>query len=316
VLVLFFPGAPWAGRVRHSLKRITVKAEMKLARWRGHEPRLVSIAGQLNAPGLQVQALDSRSGWATLTGNDGRFVLPDVMWYPGASYDLVISSDESTGRLIKVRAPETFPESGVFGAGELDSGRGAQVLIASLIGVNSVTLEDLDSANNDYYKDLFGKLTEGKQSDEDKIGALCDFVATKLNYAETQRELGSPRRVLERGSEYCGQLSAAMETLLVVGGYRTRAINVIDAKTPPGTHVVVEAFYDGGWHLYDPTFGVKFQNKDGQIASYKEVRLDTSLITVDLFAKFDSDFRRHLMELLPGAYRTGYHHFYYFKDKR
>jgi hypothetical protein len=313
VLVLFFPGSPWAGRSRHSLKRITVSVEMKLARWRGHEPRLVSIAGQLNAPGLQVQALDSRSGWATLTGNDGRFVLPDVMWYPGAGYELVISSDESTGRLIKVRAPETFPESGVFSVGELDLDRGAQVEIASLIGVNSVTLEDFDSKNSDYYKDLFDKLTAGKQSDEEKIGAINDYVASKLNYDE--RELGSPRRVLERGSEYCGQLSAAMQTLLAFGGYRTRAINVIDAKKPLGTHVVVEAFYDGGWHLYDPTFGVKFQNKDGQVASYKQVRLDTSLITESLFAKFDADFRRGVMDLLPGVYETGYHHFYYYKNK-
>lgn len=315
VLVLFFPGSPWAGRVRHSFKRTTVSVEMKMARWRGHEPRLVSIAGQLNGPALQVEALDSRSGWATLTGRDGRFVLRDVMWYPGASYELVISSDGSTGRLIKVRAPETFPESGVFSIGELDLSRGAEVELGSLIGVNSVTLEDFDSENSDYYKDLFDKLTAGKQSDEEKIGAINDYVASKLNYDETQWELGSPRRVLERGSEYCGHLSAAMETLVASGGYRTRAVNVIDGKNPPGTHVVVEVFYDGGWHLYDPTFGVTFQNKDGQVASYKEVRLDTSLITEKLFAKFDADFRRDVMDLLPGAYETGYHHFYYYKNK-
>ena len=315
VLVLVFPGSPWAGSIRHKLKRTVVSAQMKLARWRGSEPRLVSIAGQLNAAGWQVQALDSRSGWATLTGRDGRFVLPEVMWYPGASYELVISSDESTGRLIKVRAPETFPESAVFSVGELDVSRGAEVEIGSLFGVNSITREDFDSENSDYYRDLFDKLTAGKHSDEERIGAICDYVACKLNYEETQWELGSPRRVLERGSEYCGHLSAAMETLLAIGGYRARAVNVIDSKNPAGTHVVVEAFYDGGWHLYDPTFGVKFQNKDGQVASYKEVRLDTSLITENLFARFDADFRRRLMDLLPGAYGSGYHHFYYYKDK-
>jgi hypothetical protein len=315
ILILFFPGSPWAGRIRHTLKRTAVKAEMKLARWRGHEPRLVSIAGQLNGPGLQVQALDSRSGWATLTGHDGRFVLPDVMWYPGASYELVISSDESTGRLIKVRAPETFPESGVFSVGELDLDRGAQVELGSLIGVNSITREDFDVENRGYYKDIFDKLTAGKQSDDEKIGAINDFVASKLNYEETQWELGSPRRVLDRGSQYCGHLSIAMETLIAIGGYRTRWVNVIDGKKPLGTHAVVEVFYGGGWHLYDPTFGVKFQKKDGQVASYKDVRLDTSLITENLFAKFDADFRHHLMELLPAAYETGYHHFYYFKDK-
>jgi len=168
----------------------------------------------------------------------------------------------------------------------------------------------------DYYKALFDKLTAGKLTDEEKIGAINDYVAHKLNYEETQWDLGTPRRVLERGSQYCGHLSAAMETLLAVGGYRTRAVNVTDGKIPPGTHVVVEVFYDGGWHLFDPTFGVKFQNKDGHVASYKDVRLDTSLIPGDLFARFDADSRRDLVRLLPGAYATGYHHYYYYKDKQ
>jgi len=316
LLVLFFPGSPWARRIRHSIKRIAISDELKLARWRGHEPRLVSITGQLNAPGLQVQALDSRSGWAALTGGDGKFVVRDVMWYPGASYELVISADEIKGRLIKVRAPETFPVNGVFSVGDLEASGAAEVDLDSLMGVNAITIKDFDFENGDYYKELFDSLTAGKQSDEEKIGAINDFVASKLNYEETRVELGSPRLVLERGSEYCGHLSAAMETLLASGGYRTRAVNVIDDKDPPGTHMVVEVFYDGGWHLYDPTFGVRFHNKDGQVASYKEVRLDTSLITESLFEKFNAGFRRHLMELLPSAYGTGYHHFYYFKDKR
>jgi len=315
VFILLFPGSPWAARIRHTLKRTTVKAEIKLARWRGQEPRLVSMAGQLNGPGLQIQALDSRSGWATLTGRDGRFVLPDVMWYPGASYKLVISSDESTGRLIEVRAPETFPESGVFSVGELDVDRGAQVEIASLIGVNSITREDFDVKNRDYYKDLFDELTAGKQSDDEKIGAINDFVASKLNYDETQWELGSPRRVLDRGSQYCGHLSTAMETLLAIGGYTTRAVHMSDGKKPPGTHAVVEVFYGGGWHLYDPTFGIKF-NKDRDIASYRDVRLDTSVISEDLFQKFRPKVRRQFMALLPGIYETGYHHFYYFKNNK
>jgi len=314
VLVLFFPGAPWAGRIRHTLKRTTVNAEMKLARWRGHEPRLVSIAGQVSAPGLQVQALDSRSGWATLTGHDGGFVLPDVMWYPGASYELVISSDESAGKLVKVRAPETFPEGGVFSVGELDLSRGAEVELGSLIGVNSVTLEGFDSENSEYYKDLFAKVTAGKQSDDEKIGTINDFVASKLIHEETQWELGSPRRVLDQGSQYCGHLSTAMETLLAIGGYRTRAVHMSDGKNPPGTHVVVEVFYHGGWHLYDPTYGVKFQNKDGQIASYRDVRLDTSLISEDLFQSVRRKIRRRVVEHIKGMYATGYHHLYRFEN--
>src|SRR3989442_1636880 len=137
VIILFFPGTPWGGRIRHTLKRTMVKAEMRLAKWRGHEPRFISITGMVNAPGVQVQALDSRSGWATLTGRDGRFVLPDVMWYPGATYELVISSDESSGKLIKARSPEVFPDSGLFSIGELNVSQASEVELGSLIGVNS-----------------------------------------------------------------------------------------------------------------------------------------------------------------------------------
>jgi transglutaminase-like putative cysteine protease len=196
----------------------------------------------------------------------------------------------------------------------LDFDRGARVEIASLIGVNSITREDFDFENRDYYKELFDRLTAGKQSDDERISAVNDFVASKLNYKETQWELGSPRRVLERGSQYCGHLTTAMATLVAIGGYRTRVLHIIDGKKPLGAHAVVEAYYGGGWRLYDPTFGVKFVRDDG-VASYRDVRLDTSLIKENLFAKFDADFRRYLMELLPAAYGAGYCHFYYFKDK-
>lgn len=314
-VAFLLPGLPWSARSRHTFKRVIAKAEMKLAKWRGKEPRFVSIAGRLNAPGAQVDALDSRSGWAALSDRDGRFVLPDVMWYPGASYELVISTDDSLGGLVKVNAPEEFPENGVFEVGELSIDEGTRVELRSLIGVNSITLEDFDWKNSEYYRELFDKLTAGKQSEEAKIVALNDYVASKLNYDETQWELGSPRRILDRGSQYCGHLSTALETLLSIGGYQTRAIHMSDGRHPLGTHAVVEVFYGARWHLYDSTFGLFFRSKDGEVASYRDVRLDTTLITENLFAKFNEKVRRQLLALLPAIYQTGYHHFFYFKQK-
>jgi hypothetical protein len=316
LLVAFLPGAPWSARSRHTLKRAIAKTEIRLARWRGRDPRLASIAGRVNSPGMQIEALDSRSGFAGLADNEGNFVLPDVMWYPEATFELVTTDGDSAGRLIEITAPRQLPESGEFDLGELDVSHGASVDIESLIGLNSITLEDFDRRNREYYKDLFDKLTAGKQSDEERVDAINDYVATMLNYDETQRELGSPRRVLERGSQFCGHLSTAMQTLLSIGGYTTRAVHMSDGKRPPGTHAVVEVFYDGGWHLYDPTFGLKFLNKDGTVASYRDIRLDTSLISEDLFARFDEKARRQLMTLLPAVYRTGYHHFYYFRGEQ
>jgi len=66
--------------------------------------------------------------------------------------------------------------------------------------------------------------------------------------------------------------------------------------------------------MYDPTYGVKFQNKDGQIASYKDVRLDTSLISQDLFQSVSRKIRRRVVEHIKGIYATGYHHFYRFEN--
>jgi transglutaminase-like putative cysteine protease len=265
---------------------------------------------------VQIEALDSRSGFAALSDNEGNFVLPDELWYPGATFELVITDGTSVGRLIEVTAPRELPESGEFNIGELDLNHGARIELEPLIGFNSITLDDFDTRNREYYKELFDKLTAGKESDEERIDALNNYVAARLNYAETQWELGSPRRVLERGSQYCGHLAIAMHTLLAAGGYTARVVHMIDVKRPPGAHAVVEVFYGGGWHLYDPTFGLKFRKKDGSVASYKDVRLDTSLISEDLLARFTEKVRRELMMLLPAVYDTGYHHYFYFQGEQ
>jgi hypothetical protein len=315
LVLLFLPGLPWSARTRHSLKRAVAKARMKLASWQGVEPRLMSISGRINAPGARVQALDSRSGWASLADSEGNFMLRDVMWYPNAEYDLVISKDESAATMTTVHAPSTFPESGKFDVGDLDIRRGSTVDFDFVIGNNSITEEDFDFKNLEYYRELFEKLTSGKQSNEEKIVAINNFVASKLNYDETQVELDSPRRVLESGSQFCGHLTSAMRTLLATAGYRSRGVNIIDDSDPPGTHVVVEVFYAGGWHLYDPTYGVKFLRKDGEVASYRDVRLDPSLISEDLFVKLDPKARRQVLALLRGCYRTGCYHLYEFKSQ-
>lgn len=311
LFAMFLPGTPWSERVRHTLKKATFKTEMRLAKWRGIEARLISISGHLDRPGIEVQALDSRSGWAAMSGPDGSFVLPDVMWYPSASYELVFcAAGEGPCELLGARAPQTFPDNGIFSVGSPEPAKGRKVNIATIPGANAATTEKFDNANLDYYNDLFAKLTAGKESDDLKISAINDFVASKLNYNETQWELGTPRRVLDRGSQYCGHLCTAMETLLTVGGYQARAVHMSDGNTPPGTHAVVEVFYDGGWHLYDPTFGIKFF-KDGNVASYRDLRLNPSMVSVDIFQRFDPETRRRFAALLTGVYSSGFHHYFY-----
>jgi hypothetical protein len=107
-----------------------------------------------------------------------------------------------------------------------------------------------------------------------------------------------------------------MTTLLVSGNYRARGVYLSDGKSPLGTHIVVEVFYKGAWHLYDPMFGVEFENKDGAVASYKEIRLNPGLISEDSFSSLDPRMRQRLMTLLPGLFSSGYHHFIQIRDER
>jgi transglutaminase-like putative cysteine protease len=237
------------------------------------------------------------------------------MWYPLADYDLVESADGEKGKIIRVTAPETLPENGMFKVETTNLEQGDVVDLRDLPGARTTTLVDYDGKNAPYYRDLFEELTAGKESDEEQVNALNDFVAAKLDYDQKELDSKSPRRVLEHGSQYCADLSTALATLLATGGYKTRVIDLRDGKTQPSTHAVVEVFYGGEWHLYDPTFGMQLRNQNGQVASYKDVRLATSAITEDLFKRFEPMRRLALAALLPKIYSTGFHHFYCFKDR-
>jgi hypothetical protein len=89
-----------------------------------------------------------------------------------------------------------------------------------------------------------------------------------------------------------------------------------DGKNPLGSHIVVEVFYAGRWHLYDPMFGVKVENKDGTVASYEESCLEPGSISEELFPGVEPRVRAQLVPLLVGIYDSGYHHFFQIRKKR
>src|SRR5256714_6184241 len=220
LLLALVAGLLFSAKLRHQAHRVRVKAEMRLARWRGHAPQLVALAGNVRIAGAQIQALDSRSGWGALGDGAGRFLLLDVDWYPGASYDRVLSTDGQTGRMITLRPSP--PADNIVELGDLAFSEGKPVTLRELPGITTISYEDYDSANGAFYRDLYTQITAGKQGDEAIIGAVNDYVVTKLNYDETPWEIGSPRRILESGSCYCGPLSTALATLLRDGHYKVR----------------------------------------------------------------------------------------------
>jgi transglutaminase-like putative cysteine protease len=217
--------------------------------------------------------------------------------------------------VISVTLPQDLSGGSIINLGNLSFDPGKTVDLRDLPGITTVQYNNYDAANGAFYRDLYEQLTAGKQTDGARVSAVNDYVATKLNYYESQWDIGSPRRILETGSQYCGHLSAAMATLLWNGKYKVREIHLSNGQSPPSTHAVVEVFYGGAWHVYDPTYGTVYRNSDGAVASYKELRLDPSAIKEELFQRFPPKQRPITVAMLLDIYRAGHHHFYCFKDQ-
>ena len=310
-VLLFLPVFPWSAELRYKADRLKTRAGIRLAELRGQNPRLISIAGQLDYSGVQVIAVGSKSGWAALTDNTGKFTLPDVEWYPGANYDLIVIHEDGTGSWLTVKSPSLGEGTNSFDAGRLAIPTAGPVDLAKLSGITSVSHQEFDSANHDYYRETFYEVTKDFEPHQQKLEALNTYVATKLNYREAQWELGSPRRVLENGSRYCGHLCSAFATLAEAGGYRTRELDMTDGRNPAETHRTVEVFYDGSWHLFDPTFGLRFTRQDGSIASYREVRLGQVVILNTPPELMGT--RRKIAREMPDILASGLHHIYLFR---
>jgi hypothetical protein len=296
---------------RHKLSRVVAKTRLRLSALQGYEPQPLSLHGTVEAPGAQIHVLEPPLGWASQSDREGRFLLTYLTWYRGAEFDLLIRQPGITARQIRVSAPNQFPAGGVFELGKLNLEEAEEVPGGEPGGIDS-HFQAYDAANAQYYEDLFRILTAGKHSHEERILAVNDHVAAKLNYEQGQKEPGSPRLTLESGSQYCGHLAAAMATLLTAGQYEVRQIDMTDGKTPSRTHVVVEVAYDSGWHLFDPTFGVVYRRKDGAVASYSDVRLNPELITPELYSHLPPKQRRDVLDLMRSTYGSGLHHYYRF----
>ena len=309
----FAPAAPWPARWQRSIRRFLMRAELRLAALRGQQPRQVSITGKLLGHGAQVEALkgaritavESTSGYSALSDIEGRFVLPHLMWYPGASYNLSVNADAYHSKLFKITTASDCPAEDILDIGVLRFDDGYEAGEAT-----QIRLLEYDDSNNGYYEDVFARLTKSLASDERKIETVNKFVATKLNYDERAASFKSPRQILERGSCFCSNLALAMAAITQAGGYPTRTIHLSDTPQYLNTHVVVEVYYGEQWHLYDPTYGVSFANRLGAVASYRELRLDADLVSIAAFSSLKPETVRSILSWMPDTYRAGFHQIY------
>ena len=325
--ILFLPGLPWSARCRHVIKRTLTKAELKISAWQGYHLGLISLSGRLVSQdrpmeGAEVEALDSLSGWAALADAEGEFSLPDLQWNAGASYTLLITENDYQARLLRVTAPERYPQDGEVNLGNLALDRAYAVDAAELPGRTSTSYLLRDKANWSYYRELFDRLTAANRGDAAKLDAINQHVAARLvapgsedpQESATHIDEPAPRRVLEVGSRHCARLALAFATLAEAGNYKTRILDLIDGPRGPAAHMVVEVYYGDRWHLYDPVGGIPIGKADGGTMSYRELHLCN---IVERNAALPRFLPAHL-PAIPGpenddlakVFRSGLHHYY------
>ncbi|HEY3137687.1 MAG TPA: carboxypeptidase-like regulatory domain-containing protein [Blastocatellia bacterium] len=298
---------------------------MKAYAWRGGSARLVALSGIVVVrgrplKGAEVEALDSISGWAAMTSENGEFVLPDVLWYPSAQHHLLVTANDYQRRRLQVTAPEIYPENGMASVGKLRFDQGRRTEGEAIPGKNSVTYIEYDRNNAGYYKSLFQRLSENKQTDDERLLAASRYVASRLltrdGYAESPRHLDdeSPRQILENGSRYCGKLSLALATIAIAGNYKARLVNVIDRMLQPSAHMVTEVYYGEQWHLYDPTSGDGPHNQAGTcVVSYKELFQTRDRLSLAPVPDHLPKIHGSGCDWLYMAYASGFHHYYCFR---
>jgi hypothetical protein len=304
--------------------RLISQIEKKVARALGTKAKPMQIIGKVHPPGARINA--RQASWASLSDNQGSFSLPRMVWYPGSSYDLTISYPGRKSRRLRVYARWRLPDNGNFHIGEfsLDAGQDYE----SEDGGDSpdTSLVHYDSNNDQYYKQMFNEITAGKSRDEEKLQLLNEYVARRRLPGESVADKRikkkskalsnlSARDILEtevRQPYKCGTLSLVMATLAHAGNYKVRWVDMIGlggSGNKPRTHVVVEVFYNGEWHLYDPTYGVSYRNESGEVASHKDIRLDVRILFQNVWTIRANE---EMPDFLPVVYETGVHRFYLF----
>jgi transglutaminase superfamily protein len=112
--------------------------------------------------------------------------------------------------------------------------------------------------------------------------AAMDYVvdhvsATAYGYLEIfggQLPGPTPDAVLESQTGLCGDAALTFAAIVKRLGLPARSVQFYydDPGNVPANHIAVEVSYDGGWHNFDPTFGVFWTDSTGNALSITDVR--------------------------------------------
>ncbi len=301
---------------KEKFNQVFASYQNKLAHQIGVSPKEIVITGKTNVTGCLVNLVNPNSKWNVLTDNEGKFKLPEITWYPGKSYSLKFSLENNKSFPIEIFAPWEYPKSGNLDLGFIDLALALKN--QSLKQQPSYNSIPFDANNKEYYEQLYSNITNTICGEEEKIMALTKYVCQKrVEKKKVSIDIWTPRQLLEPTEPFsytCGELSSALAHLAYVGNFKINYIDMIldiPTRHKPYTHVVVELYYQGKWHLYDPTFGTAYKNEKGEIASYQEIRLNPKIL--DNPIRLYSEAKLHT-NWLHNLYAEGVHQTFSFSE--
>jgi hypothetical protein len=106
------------------------------------------------------------------------------------------------------------------------------------------------------------------------VGHVSASAYGYLQITGGQLPIATPDSVLAAQAGFCGSAALTFAALVEHFGYEVRSVQFY-FTTPggaPDDHIAVEVYYDGGWHYFDPTFGVFWTDTAGNVLSIADVR--------------------------------------------
>lgn len=86
----------------------------------------------------------------------------------------------------------------------------------------------------------------------------------------------TPNSALGTQAGICTGAAVTFGTIVHRLGFKVRSVNFYYDDPPPydtpDGHVAVEVWYDGGWHFFDPTYGLFWTDASGNVLPVSEVR--------------------------------------------
>jgi DNA-binding SARP family transcriptional activator len=265
-------------------------------------PHVAAVAGSLPTAFVRVSLPSSDAGWSAFTNSEGRFVIRDAGVREGDTVSLVVESGGSERREIVVRIP-AGDESGTADLGYVDAA--AMTPIDGAVRHLAERVVPFDRVNLEWYRGVAAAVTAGLSTDHDRVNALNVFVARRYSRPLDNDPTDTPRRTIEAGTLFSGPLPIALATLTQASGYPTRFVALSAPRPVDIEHTVVEVFYDGRWHLFDPAFGMAAVNDLGEISNLEDLVRHPSLIDRMPYAEAVRPGWRGAE--IPALFRSGVH---------